>query len=87
MAQKVAIVTDSSACIPVELVEKYGIGVVPLNVIFGDKTYQDGIVKCQWILTCHNESSHQECNCQIYFFGLIHGNHLGKVNQWYVCCE
>jgi DegV family protein with EDD domain len=43
MAQKVAIVTDSSACIPAELTEKYGIGVVPLNVIFGDKTYQDGI--------------------------------------------
>ena len=43
MAQKVAIVTDSSACIPAELVEEYGIGVVPLNVIFGDKTYQDGI--------------------------------------------
>ncbi len=43
MAQKVAIVTDSSACIPAELAEHYGIGVVPLNVIFGDKTYQDGI--------------------------------------------
>ncbi|MBE9512597.1 MAG: DegV family protein [Chloroflexi bacterium] len=38
MAQEVAIVTDSSACIPDELVEKYGIKVVPLNVIFGDKT-------------------------------------------------
>ena len=43
MAQKVAIVTDSSACIPAELVEQYGIGVVPLSVIFGDKTYQDGV--------------------------------------------
>jgi len=43
VAQKVAIVTDSSACIPAELAEKDGIGVVPLNVIFGDKTYQDGM--------------------------------------------
>lgn len=43
MAQKVAIVTDSSACIPAELVGKYGVGVVPLSVIFGDKTYQDGV--------------------------------------------
>jgi len=43
MAQKVAVVTDSSACIPGELVEQYGIGLVPLNIIFGDKTYRDGI--------------------------------------------
>jgi DegV family protein with EDD domain len=43
VAQKVAIVTDSSACIPAELAKKYAIWVVPLNVIFGDKTYQDGI--------------------------------------------
>ena len=43
MTGKVAIITDSSACIPKELMEKYGIELVPLNVIFGDKTYQDGI--------------------------------------------
>lgn len=43
MAEKVAIITDSSACIPQELVEKYSIQLVPMNVIFGDKTYQDGI--------------------------------------------
>jgi len=43
MAEKVAIITDSSACIPRELVEKYSIQLVPMNVIFGDKTYQDGI--------------------------------------------
>lgn len=39
----VAIVTDSVACLPVGLVEKYGIEVVPIQVIFGDKAYQDGI--------------------------------------------
>jgi len=43
MASKVAIVTDSVACIPRELVEKYGIEVVPIQVIFGDKVYRDGI--------------------------------------------
>jgi len=44
MAQGVAIVTDSSACIPGELAEKYGIELVPLNVIFrGSRTYRDGI--------------------------------------------
>jgi DegV family protein with EDD domain len=43
MAQKVAIVTDSSACLPGELAEQYRVGLVPLNVIIGDKTYRDGI--------------------------------------------
>lgn len=43
MAEKVAIITDSSACIPQELAEKYSIQLVPMDVIFGHKTYQDGI--------------------------------------------
>jgi len=43
MASKVAIVTDSVACIPRELVEKHNIEVVPIQVIFGDKVYRDGI--------------------------------------------
>jgi len=43
MADKVAIVTDSVACIPQELVEEYGIEVVPIQVIFGDRVYHDGI--------------------------------------------
>ena len=41
--KKVAVVTDSVACIPREQVEKYGIEVVPVQVIFGDKVYRDGI--------------------------------------------
>ena len=40
---KVAIVTDSVACLPREQVEKYGIEVVPVQVVFGDKAYQDGV--------------------------------------------
>ena len=40
---KVAIVTDSVACIPKERVEEYGIEVVPIQVVFGDKVYRDGV--------------------------------------------
>ena len=43
MTVKVAIVTDSNACIPKELTEEYGIELVPMEVIFGGKTCQDGI--------------------------------------------
>ncbi len=43
MASNVAIVTDSVACVPQKLAEKYGIEVVPIQVIFGGKVYQDGI--------------------------------------------
>ena len=43
MANKVAIVTDTTACIPREQAEKYGIELVPLDIIFGDKVYRDGI--------------------------------------------
>lgn len=37
-----AIVTDSTSDIPVEVQKKLGIEVVPLNVIFGDVNYKDG---------------------------------------------
>lgn len=43
MASKVAIVTDTTACIPWEQVEKYGIELVPIDLIFGDKVYRDGV--------------------------------------------
>jgi len=43
VGDKVAIVTDSVACIPEEMLQKYGIEVVPIQVIFGDKSYRDGI--------------------------------------------
>jgi len=43
MANKVAIVTDSTACIPREQVEKYSIEVVPVIFVFGDRSYRDGI--------------------------------------------
>ena len=41
--KRVSIVTDSTACVPQEFVEKYGIHVVPINVIFEDRVYRDGL--------------------------------------------
>ena len=41
---KVAIVTDSTAYIPKEYIEQYNITVVPLVLIWGEKTYEDGIM-------------------------------------------
>jgi len=38
----VAIVTDSSACLPAELVQQYGITIVPLAFLFGGEVYHDG---------------------------------------------
>ena len=40
---KVAIVTDSTAYIPPELIKGHRIEVVPLHLIWGDKTYLDGV--------------------------------------------
>jgi len=40
---KVAIVTDSTAYIPPDLIEQYNISVAPLVLIWGDETYEDGV--------------------------------------------
>lgn len=40
---KVAIVTDSVACLTKEQVEKYGILVVPIKILFEDKIYRNGV--------------------------------------------
>lgn len=39
----IKIVTDSTADIPKELLERYDIRVVPINIQFGTETYQEGI--------------------------------------------
>ena len=41
VATKVAIVTDTTACIPREQVEEYGIELVPIDLVFGDKVYRE----------------------------------------------
>jgi len=40
---KVAVVTDSTAYLPPDLVEKYNITVTPLELIWGDETFHDGV--------------------------------------------
>jgi DegV family protein with EDD domain len=40
---KVAIVTDSTAYIPAELITQYNITIVPLILIWGEETYRDGV--------------------------------------------
>ena len=41
--KKVAILTDSTCCLPRELVEKYDICLVPLLIVHDGKSYRDGI--------------------------------------------
>ncbi|MFO3797417.1 MAG: DegV family protein [Anaerolineales bacterium] len=40
---KVAVVTDSTAYLPPDLVQKYGIAVTPQILIWGDETFRDGV--------------------------------------------
>lgn len=43
MTKQVTIITDSTNDLPVDLREKFGIHVVPLTIVWGDKQYLDGI--------------------------------------------
>lgn len=40
---KIALITDSTAYIPGDLVEKYNVSVVPQVLIWGEMTYEDGV--------------------------------------------
>jgi DegV family protein with EDD domain len=42
-SKRIAVVTDSAACVPPELVRAYGIGVVPFQLIWDGQTYRDGV--------------------------------------------
>jgi len=39
----IRIFSDSTSDLPAELIEQYGIGIVPLYVVFEDQTYRDGV--------------------------------------------
>jgi DegV family protein with EDD domain len=43
MPGKTALVTDSTACLPPEVVQARGITVVPLQVVIGDRPYREGV--------------------------------------------
>ncbi len=43
MSKKVAIVTDSTGYIPSDLIAEHNITVLPLEVIWGDETFKDGV--------------------------------------------
>ncbi|MEA3440447.1 MAG: DegV family protein [Chloroflexota bacterium] len=43
MMKKVALVTDSTACIPPEIARDLDITVVPIWVLFGEQAYRDGV--------------------------------------------
>ena len=43
MSKKIALVTDSTAYIPKELLEQYQIHVAPQILIWGEETFQDGV--------------------------------------------
>ena len=42
MSERVAIVTDSTAYLPNEVVQEHGIRVVPLQVVIGGTSYDEG---------------------------------------------
>jgi DegV family protein with EDD domain len=41
--KRVAILTDSTCCLPVELVERYDICLVPILIVYEGKSYRDGV--------------------------------------------
>ncbi len=43
MKQKVAVITDSLACLTKELVEQYGIRILPINFYVGGRIYRDWV--------------------------------------------
>lgn len=43
MKEKIALLADSACDLPRELINRYGINILPLKVIYGDKTYSDRV--------------------------------------------
>lgn len=40
---QVAVITDSTAYLPAELIKQYNITIIPLSIIWGENNYQDGV--------------------------------------------
>lgn len=43
LKNRVAVITDSIACIPRDLLDNYSIGIIPLNFYINGKVYRDGV--------------------------------------------
>ena len=43
MTESVAVITDSIACLPKELIEQYNIEIVPIRLTFNDEIYRDSV--------------------------------------------
>lgn len=43
MPSRIAIVTDSAACLPIELIREYSIHVLPFTLMFENRVYRDGV--------------------------------------------
>ena len=43
MMRKVAVITDSTACLPADAVRNYGISVVPVELTYQGRVYRDGV--------------------------------------------
>ena len=41
--QTVAVVAESTCCLPPELVRELAIGIIPIPFVFGEQTYLDGV--------------------------------------------
>jgi DegV family protein with EDD domain len=41
--RKVAVITDSTCCLPPELIKKYDISLVPIYIVYKGKSYRDGV--------------------------------------------
>src|SRR5579863_1750355 len=41
--KQVAIVCESTACLPAELARRFDVGVIPVPFVFGTESYRDGV--------------------------------------------
>ena len=41
--RQVAVVCESTCCLPAELIRRYNIGIIPIPFVFGSETFLDGV--------------------------------------------
>ena len=59
--RNIRVITDSACDLSTELVKKYGITVIPLNIHIGDETFVDRSVKnSEFYIKCHYPKNFQK---------------------------